>query len=174
MRANPSMVFVDSLWVTAIKNFSLITSINASANTTSCLSSWCNEVIRGHSTQGIQQTKRDDYTHSTNFDIHDKVVQYWTGKKMDTFISEECIFWDFFGVGMITTVALWELLTSVDFLSKDDTILHMLWTLYLFKVYPKQGIVFWCLWIKRNCWSQDCLKHIWPFSQQLQHLKSLW
>ncbi len=38
----------------------------------------------------------------------------------------------------MTAVALWGLLNNVNFPPEGSTILHMLWTLYFFKVYPKQ------------------------------------
>ncbi|KAL7464437.1 hypothetical protein ACHAXS_004777 [Conticribra weissflogii] len=118
--------------------------------------------------------KRDDNALPTDFYTYGKVVQNRTGKKLDSTISEERRFRDFFGVGVMTAVALWELLNNVDFLPDDGTILHMLWTLYFFKVYPKQGVL--CSGVGGSKGAVDpktAQKYIWPFVSAIAALEEV-
>lgn len=54
-------------------------------------------------------------------------------------MSEDRAFRDFFGVSAIVVVVLWNLLVDTGLLPDGGTPMHLLWMLYFFKVYPKQG-----------------------------------
>ncbi len=74
----------------------------------------------------------------------------------------------------MTTVALWDLLNNLDFLLKDGTMLHMIWTLYFFKVYPKQGVLCSCVGGSKGAVNpKTAQKYIWPFVSAIAVLEAV-
>lgn len=74
-----------------------------------------------------------------DFMLIGKEVQNKSGRKLGGRMSEDRAFRDFFGVSAVVVVVLWRLLVDTGLLPDGGTPLHLLWTLYFFKVYPKQG-----------------------------------
>ncbi|KAL9183039.1 hypothetical protein ACHAXT_004826 [Thalassiosira profunda] len=68
-----------------------------------------------------------------------KEVQNKSGRSLGAPMSEDRAFRDFFGTSAIVVLALWQLLVETELLPEGGTMMHLLWTLFFFNVYPKQA-----------------------------------
>jgi hypothetical protein len=109
-----------------------------------------------------------------DFYIFGKEVQNCSGQKVCTTMTEERRFHDFFGVGALTAIAAWNLLTANKFVPDDGTILKFLWALFFMKIYPKQGVA--CSAVGGRDGAVDpktFRKYAWPFIYALADLESI-
>ncbi len=109
-----------------------------------------------------------------DFYIIGKEVQNRSGQNINSTMTEDRRFRDFFGAGAMVALAAWNLLTVNDFLPEGGTILHFLWALYFMKVYPKQGVA--CAAAGGSGGAVDpktFRKFVWPFIYALAELESI-
>lgn len=101
-------------------------------------------------------------------------MQNKSGRSIGAAMSEDRAFREFFGTSAIVAVVIWRLLVENEMLPEGGTIMHLLWTLFFFKVYPKQGPA--CSAAGGSNGAIDpktWRKYIWPFVYAIADLEPI-
>jgi hypothetical protein len=118
--------------------------------------------------------KRESNPTANDFYRIGQEIQNRIGRKISASISEDRRFREFFGAGVRVVMATWNLLVETELLPEDGQIVHLLWTLYFFKVYPKQGVA--CSAAGGSSGAIDpktWRKYIWPFVFAIADLEQI-
>jgi len=118
--------------------------------------------------------KRESHPTAEDFMLIGKEVQNKSGRKIGAIMTEDRAFRDFFGTNVVVTMVLWKMLNETGLLPDEGRIIHLLWTMYFFKVYPKQGQG--CSAAGGSSGAIDpktFRKYIWPFIYAISDLESL-
>jgi len=89
-------------------------------------------------------------------------------------MSDDRRFREFFGASVLVVMALWNLLVDTDLLPENGQIVHLLWTLYFFKVYPKQNVACSAAGGTRGAVDPKTFrKYVWPFVSAISDLEQI-
>lgn len=89
-------------------------------------------------------------------------------------MSDDRRFREFFGAGVVVVMALWNLLVESELLPDDGQINHLLWTLFFFKVYPKQNVACSAAGGTRGAIDPKTFrKYIWPMVSAIADLEQV-
>ena len=118
--------------------------------------------------------KRESVPTPDDFMLIGKEVQNKSGRSLGAPMSEDRAFRDFFGTSAIVAMIVWNLMVEHQLLPEGGTIIHFLWTLFFFKVYPLQGPA--CSAAGGSNGAVDpktWRKYIWPFVYAVASLESI-
>ena len=98
-------------------------------------------------------------------------IQNRIGRRTGSDAVEQRGFRDFFGTSVEIVCMLWHLLSENELVPEKGQLKHLLWTLYFFKVYPKQGPGCAALGGSGGAIDPKTLrKWVWPFSEAIADL----